>query len=330
MKMSQRRRSFRDVVLVADIISDVGAPAIELRRDLEQTDQDTLQALTQAIVSLGIEVTHYEGPEALALNANKHKDDIVLSIYGGRASRNRMALVPAVCETFGVRFIGPDTYGRIIAQDKEISKRLARECGLRTPVWRVLRAEQDLAFVRRLSFPVVVKPLLEGSSIGISQNSLVRDAGEAERVAAALLKNFQQPVLVEEFIAGREVALVAIACGADMHWAYSEVFIAGQPDFFEWRLFDANEKQNRSPGRTVRNIDQDLSAKDLASIESLLKAFGRYGYCRVDGRHAEGQFHFIELTPDAWIHPNGQFVMGFTEKGWSYPQVIEAVLSSGD
>lgn len=328
--MSQRRRSFRSVVLVADLISEVDAVSTELRRDLEQTDQGTIEVLTQAISSLGIDVKHYESPDALALSAHRHKGDIVLSIYGGQASRSRMAIVPAVCEAFGLRFIGPDAYGRIIAQDKEVSKRLARDCGLRTPAWRVLRKERDLPFARRLRFPVVVKPLLEGSSIGISQDSLAQNASDAERVAGALLREFGEPVLVEEFVAGREVAVVAIAQEAEMHWAYSEVFIKDRPDFFEGRLFDATEKQNASPGRSVRNIDQDLSASDLASIRRFLEAFGRYGYCRVDGRHASGEFHFIELTPDAWIHPRGQFAMGFTEKGWSYPQVIEAVLSSAD
>lgn len=320
--------NFLSVVLVADVMRDDPRSITALRRDLEQTDQETLSALTSAIESLGLSVTHYEGPDALAENAQRHQGDIVLSIFGGRASRNRMALTPAVCETFGLRFIGPDAYGRITAQDKETSKRLALDCGLRTPTWRVLRTPADLERLGSQPYPSVVKPLLEGSSIGIGSDSVAHNAIQARKVAQRLMRDFGQPVLVESFVAGREVAFVAIENRAGLDWAYTEVFIEGEPDFFENRLFDAEEKMHRRAGRSVRVIDGELALDDLAAIQKLLKVCGGFGYTRVDGRHANGQFNFIELTPDAWIDPRGQFAMGFTEKGWSYAEVIAAVLAS--
>lgn len=321
--------SFRGVALVADVALDDGnQTATSTRRDLELTDLATLDALVTAIKAQGLSVTHYESPDALARNAEQHRDHVVLSIYGGQGSRNRMVLVPAVCEAFGLRFIGPDAYGRFAAQDKEVSKRLALDCGLRTPTWRVLRTPEDVARLTPQSVPAVVKPLMEGSSIGIGPDSLVRDLASAQRVALRLLREFDQPVMIESFVAGREVALVAIEQGKDIAWAYTEVVIDGQPEFFEQRLFDATEKVHRTQGRTVRDIDAELAPDDAEAIKRLLKIFSPFGYARVDGRHANGQFHFIEFTPDAWIDPRGQFAMGFTEKGWSYDEVIAAVLAS--
>jgi len=113
-------------------------------------------------------------------------------------------------------------------------------------------------------------------------------------------------------------------------WGYSEIAVEGNPHFFNDRLFDAHEKIHATPGRTVKNIDAELSGVDRLGIEKLLKAYGRFGYCRVDGRHFEGRFHFLELTPDAWIDPEGQFAMGFTQKDWTYSQVIEAILTSAE
>lgn len=329
MPTSLGARSFENVVLVADVANEVAAPLHE-RRDLEQSDRATLEALCGAIGSLGIGVVHYQGPDDLARNADRHLGDIVLTIFGGETSRNRMALVPAICESFGLRFIGPDTYGRIIAQDKEVSKRLARDCGVRTPSWLVLRSTLDLPRLSNVAFPCVVKPLLEGSSIGITQDSIVHSPSDAEHVASDLLDRFEQPVLAEQFVAGREVAFVAIERGREIEWAYTEVVIKGDPAFFENRLFDLKEKMERRPGRSVRNIDSDLAPADLQAIRNLLRAYGRFGYCRVDGRMAGGDFHFLEITPDAWIHPLGQFAMGFTEKGWDYDKVIAAVLASAD
>lgn len=321
--------SFRDVVLIADELDEsAAATAVHARRDLEMTDAHTLDTLCATIRGLGPKVHLYRSPEALASAACRHASDIVLSIYGGQSSRNRMALVPAICETFGLRFIGPDVYGRIIAQDKEVSKRLALDCGVLTPAWRIVREIGDLKHAAGLRLPLVIKPLLEGSSIGISQRNLVTRRDDLDPLTRELLAAFQQPVLIEEFVAGREVAYVRIEHAQPPAWALSEVVIDGDADFFTQRLFDAEEKLRPTPGRTVRNIDLELAPADRAAIEAFLAAFGPYGYCRVDGRLAGGRFQFLELTPDAWIHPRGQFARGFTDKGWSYADVIAAVLAS--
>lgn len=325
-----RAFDFDGLVLVADLC-DESYPNDQdhtYRRDLEQTEQDTLDDIVAAADSLGVEVHHYQSPAELAKSADRHRADLVLSIYGGAGSRSRMAITPAVCEAFGLRFIGPDTYGRVIAQDKEISKRLAVACGLSTPAWRVVRTEREASIASRLDPPVVVKPLLEGSSIGISASSLQITSEGAKDKAIALLQEFKQPVLIEQFIAGQEVSYTKFEYPADDLWGLSEVVIAGDKDYFSNRLFHADEKVIRDPRRTVRNIDLMLAPDDKMAIDQFLSAFGQYGYCRVDGRLSEGRFHFIELTPDAWLGRAGQFAMSYTEKGWSYTDVIAAVLAS--
>lgn len=327
--MSNSQFSFRDVVLIADAWEQGNSAApVHLRRDLEMTDANTLRDLTNAIEALGLRVHRYTEPAVLAEYAQEHRDDIVLSIYGGQGSRNRMALVPAVCEAFELRFIGPDTYGRIIAQDKEVSKRLAADCGLLTPTWRIVRDSTDLEYNAGLSYPVVVKPLAEGSSIGISQRNIAADREAAASVTLELLEAFQQPVLIEEFVAGREVAYARIERAGPDAWAFSEVVIEGDPHHFHHRLFDACEKLIPTNGRSVLNIDSELADTDHQALDAFLAAYGPFGYCRVDGRLANGRFHFLELTPDAWIAPRGQFACGFTEKGWDYARVIAAVLAS--
>jgi len=316
------------VVVVADEIVGRNIGPLWSRRDLEQSDHQTVQQLLTTIQAIGREVVHYQTPQELANKASRHRDTVVLSIYGGEISRNRMALVPAICETHNLAFIGPDVYGRVIAQDKEVSKRLALDVGLKTPPWRIIRDHADLNSVSHLNLPCVVKPLLEGSSIGISQKSLVGNHEDAVALARELLEELEQPVLIEEFIPGREVAFVAIESGHDMHTAYSEMIVEGSPDFFLQTLFDAEEKANRTRGRTVVNIDSELSREDEECLLAFLRAFGKFGYCRIDGRHTDGRFHFLEMTPDAWIDPLGQFAMAFTQKGWTYEDVIREVLAS--
>lgn len=328
MRVELYGHSFSEVVLIADLKEESKTVELSKRRDLEKSEFATVELLLGAIHALGYKTQHYETPDELANNAPTHRDDLILSIYGGEESRNRMALVPAICETFGLKFIGPDVYGRVIAQDKEISKRLAVDAGLRTPNWIILRSIDEMDNLSSFSYPCVVKPLLEGSSIGISQSSLCTSYEQAKALALSLFSDLNQPIMAEEFIPGRETALSVIETESGYKWAYSEIFIPSDPNHFQSRLFDADEKSNPTKGRTVRNIDGELCQDDLNRILALLSSFGPFGYCRVDGRHHNGKFYFLEITPDAWINPKGQFAKAFTEQGMSYQEVIKAVLFS--
>jgi D-alanine-D-alanine ligase len=316
-------------VVVADL-EDAANEAVPLedRHDLEATGPETLARLLETIRSLGLAAHHYKGPAELARNAQRHAGDVVLTIFGGQRSRSRMALVPAVCEAFGLNFVGPDAYGRIIAQDKEISKRLAMESGLLTPAWRVVRDPYDFDSLDPLSLPVVVKPLLEGTSIGIGQRSLQREFQGVKALAEELLAKHRQPVIVEEFIGGREVSYNSIETGAGPLTAFCEVAITERPDYFDSRLLDLDEKFFRKHQRTIVDIGSELASQDRDAIAKFLSFFGRYGYCRVDGKLRGGRFHFIELTPDAWIDPSGQFAAPFLTQGLPYAAIIEFVLAS--
>jgi D-alanine-D-alanine ligase len=299
-----------------------------MRPDLEMTDENTIRALLEAFSELNLKAYHYYDPQTLGLNAEKHKQDLVLSIYGGQGSRNRMALVPAICEINGIHYVGPDVYGRVICQDKEVSKHLANQCGLKTPEHRIIRGTNDLDVIRYFPTPFVVKPIMEGSSIGIGPNSLVHKSEDGIILAKELFESLRQPIMVEAFVSGREVSYNCIEAQPENLWTYSEIHVEGREDYFDTNLFDAEEKLYRRLPRKVRTIDAELSKEDRTKLNRLLETIGRFSYCRVDGKSREGEFVFLEITPDAWIAPTGAFAASFMNKGWPYADVIKAILSS--
>lgn len=277
---------FRDVVLVADLL-DISIDFdghTHLRQDLEMTDENTFQTLLSALSELGLKAHHYRDPKTLGMNVGRHAEDVVLSIYGGQGSRNRMALVPAICEANSLRYVGPDVYGRVICQDKEVSKHLARECELATPQHRIIRTQNDLDVINYFPKPFVVKPVMEGSSIGIGPHSLIHEGEDGVNVAQRLLEDLKQPVLVESFVGGREVSYNCIEAEPENLWAYSEIRVEGQDDYFDTHLFDADEKLHRRLPRKVHTIDDELSDDDRGRLNKLLTMIGRFGYCRIDGK----------------------------------------------
>jgi D-alanine-D-alanine ligase len=321
---------FNGVVVVADVLADPSAVPSHLRRDLEKTDHATLHELCAAMQRLGLKVYHYEHPKLLAANAKQHIGDIVLSIFGGSVSRSRMALVPAVCEATGLSFIGPDAYGRIISQDKEVSKALAAEAGLRVAPHRIVRIREDLLKLADFGTPYVAKPLWEGSSIGIGADSLITDPRRGSEVVGNMLTDFQQPIMVEAFVAGREVSYCFIEpVGHAPMRAFGEIVWEGKTDHFDHNLYDARHKEMADGRKTVRVISKELLPADEAAIEALLQLLGPIGYGRVDGKLLNGEFRFLEVTPDAWLGASGTFVTSFREQGLSFDEVIAHLLLSG-
>jgi len=328
MPSSPHSFPFRGVAIVADIMSDAEEMPVHRRRDLEQNDEETLGSLRGAIQQLGLAVYHYDSPKALAERADLHANDVVLSIYGGSISRSRMALVPAVCEAFGLRYIGPDAFGRIMCQDKEVSKAVARECGLKVAPQRIVRNEEDISRVSDFPLPYVVKPMWEGSSIGIAEENLVTARHHGESTIRDMLKTFAQPIMVEAFVAGREVSWCFIEGAPDCRTrSLAEIVWGNETDHFDHHLYDAAHKLSHDVS-SVKSITAELEQHDAIAMEQVLQVVGPLGYGRIDGKFGDGHFVFLEITPDAWLGTSGTFVSSFRELGFSFEEVIARVLLS--
>jgi D-alanine-D-alanine ligase len=324
------RFPFSHIVLIADLALEEPEVPLYLRRNLEQSSQEGINRLCATITNLGLEVTHYTHPRLLAENASAHRDHVVLSIFGGEVSRNRMALVPAICETMGISYIGPDTYGRIVCQDKEISKSLAAEAGLTVAPHRIIRAHHDLRKLSDFPTPFVAKPLWEGSSIGIGPDNLVRDPRVGVQLVSRILEEFQQPILVESFIPGREVSYCFIDAPGELAVrSLAESVWEDDSEHYDSNLFDSLHKQVAREKQVIRAINSELDNTTAASLETLVTFIRPVGYGRIDGKLKNGIFTFIEATPDAWLGYTGSFINSFRDMGIPYEEVIARVLLSG-
>lgn len=326
MHNHQERLPFRAAVIVADLIDedDQDTP-VHLRRDLERTDRATLDAICKVIVKNGFGVYHYETPKELAENAKKHRDDVVLSIFGGVESRSRMALVPAICETFGLCYIGPDAYARMMCQNKEVSKAVASHVGLTIASHRIVRTEKDIEYALGCQYPAVAKPLWEGSSIGISAQNLITNRLDGERVLRFLLEHLKQPIMLETFVPGQEVSWCFID-GKSPVRSLVEVVWDGDPTHFHNRLYDADHKMSGVVAE-YRIVTQELTRETEDSLERLIFSLGPLGYGRIDGKLSNETFVFIEATPDAWLGPNGTFMSSWVGS-FTFEEAILRILRS--
>lgn len=140
--------------------------------------------------------------------------DLVFNIAESTGGFGREALVPAMLESFGIPYTMSDPLVCAVTLHKASAKRIFRDSGIPTPRFAVVESPADLARVD-LPFPLFAKPIAEGSSKGIEGNAKCPDRPALDRLCRHLLDRYRQPVLVEEFLPGREVTVGILGTGAD-------------------------------------------------------------------------------------------------------------------
>ncbi len=171
------------------------------------------------------------------------RPDICFNLCEGHWGESRESHVPAILEMLRVPYTGAGVFGLAVTLDKPTTQRLLAYHGVAVPAFQIFRNAGD-PLDPRLGYPLFVKPSREGSSIGISASSIVRDEPELRRQLAAQLESYQQPILVERYIRGREVT----------------VGVRGQPGRWPPGPAAPGGRSQELPGRRVRNLHCPIKA----------------------------------------------------------------------
>ncbi|HVR28311.1 MAG TPA: D-alanine--D-alanine ligase [Thermoanaerobaculia bacterium] len=138
------------------------------------------------------------GFDLLRLDEVRSADLLFLVLHGRQGEGGRLQ---SMLETAGLRYIGSDSVGSLLAMDKDVAKRLLIHAGVETPAWRMWPAERSE--IEALGLPLVVKPSREGSTIGLT---VLRDLVGLE-AAVDLAQRSDDEVLLESFVDGRELTV---------------------------------------------------------------------------------------------------------------------------
>lgn len=317
------------MLLVSESIEHESSAEPEWNTGLEMSSRSTTQDVVLGLKTFVDQVVVIPSPEHLALHCDISPTPMVMTIYGGAGSRNRMALVPATCEALGLPYMGADAYGRIVCQDKYLSKIIAREIGLATSPAVLVRDVADLYLVDALTPRLVVKPNLEGSSIGIGNNNLVATHASAKNMAVELLERFHQPVLVEEFVPGREVCfcLSGDEHGVNFLEAVEDIHTS-QEGFFREQLYSADIKQNRWHEMGHKLVTDEVTGTLRSTLCRLFRCLGKIDYVRVDCRIDGGDCRLIEITPDPFMARDGSFGEAFELSGLNYNEGLRLLVGN--
>ena len=275
----------------------------------------TVTAIADVLRSLGHEVRELGDGRPFLEALLRDPPDLVFNLAeGSGVSRSREARVPAACEMLGVPYTGSDPLALGVALDKDMCRRVAEAAGLTVPKGITLSLpdgpyDGDFAeFVPVLAesglpLPVIAKPACEGSSKGIRETCLIHTADEFGPAVVRLARDYRQPVLVEEFIAGDEVTVGITGNDPPQPLGVMRV-VPNQPtEHFVYSLEVKREWDDKvtyeAPAKLPRGVTQQVEADALTAFAAL----GCRDVARVDFRVRDGVPYFIEINPLPGLNP---------------------------
>lgn len=317
------------IVLVADAFDYDGTSLEVNNRLLDRPHRSYIDEMLVALKSIHPNVVWYSSPAEFISRIHIHKTDLVFPYWFGADSRNRHSLIPAICESASIRYLGGDAYTKIVCNDKNLSKHLCRESGLDTPKSILIKTESDFIFLAQLDYPCVVKPVFEGSSLGISQDNLVNSGSSAKELARNLLKEFRQPILVEEYVPGKEVSICIIGWGDNIKlWDASERYVEDEDDYFLTHLYSYDEKKREDMRLSLRSVRDEIPSSTLDSCWKVFNALDKVEFMRIDGRLSEAGFSVIELTPETHLGADAEFCGSFMAQGYTYSEILAFLIEN--
>ena len=240
--------------------------------------------------------------------------------------------IAAFLELIGKKYTGSGTHGLMLAQDKAIAKKIFAFHGVHTPVFaKSFRGRLD--FSHDLQFPVIVKPAREDGSIGIEFSAVVSSIRELMERMDWLHANFNSPVLIEEYVEGRELYVGIIGNDKPDALPVVELDLSKLPDGTP-RIASAEVKWGKGTAAyrdTKSAIATDLPEESVMTLQqtaiAAYQALELRDYGRVDMRlQADGRVHVIEVNPNPWLSSKAEFAMAAKKSSRTYPQLVEEIV----
>jgi D-alanine-D-alanine ligase len=318
-------RPIRVVILYNEPILPRDHPDADSEHEILYTVDEVSKMLAAAgfdVQRLGVD----HEPGVLLEGLRSHRPDVVFNLFEGLADRGETeAHVAGVLEWLGIPFTGCPSQTLCLARSKHLAKRLFRGAGLPTADFHVV---DGLPLPPcPLPWPVIVKPAQQDASVGLDQGSVVADQEGMERRVGYLLKNYGPPVLVEEFIHGREFNVAVVEAPELRVLPASEIVFSQEgPGYWPIVTYDAKWKPGSrdyeaTPPRYPAEVSPRLAEKLGTLARQAFRLLGCRDYARVDFRvRPGGRPYILEVNPNPDFSPMAGLAGGLESAGLPHAQ----------
>lgn len=316
------------VGLTYDLRSDYLKEGYSEEETAEFDSEITIESIESTLQKLGYKTERIGNVKALLRKLSEGKKwDLVFNIAEGLHGIGREAQVPAILDAFKIPYVFSDPLVLSLTLHKGLTKRVIRDCNIPTADFVIIEKPEDIESIK-LEYPLFAKPVAEGTGKGIDSKSKVYNYNELKEVCIDLLKRFNQPVLVETYLPGREFTVGVVGTGL-------EARVVGVMEI----VITEKAKESTYSYHTKENwkgiVEYPMATGDVEKMCSdvALNAWRAIG-CRDGGRvdlkmDSTGIPNFIEVNPLAGINPeHSDLPMLAGKKGISFDQLIDTIVKS--
>lgn len=302
---------------------------------VEYEPESTIEALEAAIQCLGHRPVRLGSPHALLgmlAGGARPAVDAVLNLAEGFGSRNREAWAPVLLEMAGLPALGSDALTLSMSLDKAWARRHVASAGIRVAPGRVVADPEEVrAGELPAPFPLFVKPRWEGTAKGIRRSSKVTDRSALALECQRILRDYDQPALVEAFVPGPEYTVTVIGNRTPRALPAVQRALDRESGIGIHAL--------EGPGRAVTAALEPVTPGALepgleaALADLALRIFALFECCdfaRIDFRlDADDRPVFLELNPLPTFATDGTFAILAELEGCSLPEMLARCLRAG-
>lgn len=292
--------------------------------------ESTITAICNVFCRGGHDTVRLGSSLEIAEKIKNEKVDFVFNIAEGCGGRNRESHIPSILEMLNIPYSGSDPLTLGLTLDKAATKKIAFYAGIPVPRFKLINKIEDLSEIdNKLWYPLITKPAWEGSSKGIYNSSKAFTKNELEKNAGFLFEKYpEQPVLIEEYIEGREITVGIIGNDSPQVLGLMEIMNKNQEgdDFFysletkkEWeRLVDY-----ASPPDINRLLEKHIKHYAILAF----KEFGCRDIARIDFKISKyNKLFMLEVNPLPGLSPEyADLVIMANKLGMAYDNLVLSI-----
>lgn len=267
------------------------------------------------------EVTQYDPATDLGrLAADAESIDVAFILLHGPFGED--GTVQGYLDLLGIPYQGSGVLGSAIAMDKNLSKILYQQAGLKTPDWVMCAADESNAaeIPGRLNLPLVIKPVGQGSSLGMSIPKTT------DELAEGLKKAFEygKDVMVEQFISGREITVGVIGNDELTALPLVEIIPGESYDFFD---YEAKYKPGATTEVCPAEVGRDITSRAQEMGLIAHRALRLRGYSRTDMIVSGEDIYVLETNTIPGMTPTSLLPQAAQEYGLPFPELLARLLT---
>lgn len=309
----------------------------DLSAELKTEDRKTERNVLEALGRLGHTTEHlviFDDLDPLRQKLQTFQPHVIFNLAD--QFKNNRAFdqnIASFLELQGLHFTGCGSSGLLLCKNKGISKKILGYHRIHVPSFVTIARGKRIARPRKLNFPILVKPLKEEASLGISQASLVESDDQFKERVQFIHEKYDNDVIAEEYIEGRELYVGILGNHRLQVFPIRElVFKQVPPDEPKIATYKAkwDEEYRKRWGlenRFAEGVDPAVVRKIEDTCKRIYRLLTIDGYARIDLRLSpNNEIYFIEANPNPILAEDEDFAQSAQKAGITYPDLIERIM----